>query len=130
MTAGLVSSDPYVTEKLYATMPLLPPLIDVSDPAVLKDRIKAARIAERRGYFWLPCGLCGTYYGGQEWATDSDADHPPHVPDPAGELWSCQGICPWCTAAGRGWDWPEGAGSAVPIASITYEPASEDAARG
>jgi len=25
--------------------------------------------ANLRGYFWLPCPLCGEYFGGHEWRT-------------------------------------------------------------
>lgn len=30
------------------------------------DRESAMQYANRNGYFWLPCPVCGEYYGGQE----------------------------------------------------------------
>jgi hypothetical protein len=51
------------------------------------------------GYFWLPCPLCGTEFGGQEWRKiDGHFDS-----IPVGEGWgSATAICPTCTAAGHG----------------------------
>jgi hypothetical protein len=50
--------------------------------------------AQTHGFFWLPCDLCGTYYGGHE-ITDL-------IPDPLkGEGWF-RGICPFCSARRNG----------------------------
>jgi hypothetical protein len=52
------------------------------------------------GYFWIPCPLCGRYFGGHEW-------HYPDVlsviPKPGG---GGTAICPSCTAAGLGKEFP------------------------
>ena len=51
--------------------------------------------AASRGYFWLPCVLCGREYGGHEITVD--------IPDPTDEarqLW--RSICPVCTAERNG----------------------------
>jgi hypothetical protein len=62
--------------------------------------------AHRRGYFWMPCPLCGRDFGGHE--SRSIAGKPASVPDPTcpprgpcGPLMSVT-ICPPCTRAGRG----------------------------
>lgn len=56
------------------------------------------RHADRHGYFWLPCILCGRPYGGHE-SGDS-------VPDPTGGPGTGVTICSQCTRAGRGWRVP------------------------
>lgn len=60
--------------------------------------------ARFRGFFWLPCPLCGRKFGGHEWR---DIDGKPSSipdPDPALSPGTLQGICPKCTRAGRGTD--------------------------
>lgn len=84
-------------------LPLLPPLVDLADPKVQDERVRAHWTAIRGGWFWLPCPLCGTRFGGQEWLWD-DADLVAHIP--GDEPGSGTAICPWCTRAGRGWDHP------------------------
>lgn len=58
--------------------------------------------ATTRGYFWLPCPLCGREFGGHEWrAADGLVAS---IPTPGGEPGEGTGICPRCTAAGLGED--------------------------
>lgn len=58
--------------------------------------------ARTRGYFWLPCPLCGREFGGHEWRhADGLAAA---IPTPGGEPGEGTGICPPCTAAGLGSD--------------------------
>ena len=77
----------------------LEPLIDLRRPVVRACRLWAW-LRATSGWFWAPCCLCGLYSGGHEWRTDG-----PQVADvPTGEPGSGQGICPWCTRAGRGWE--------------------------
>lgn len=59
------------------------------------------------GYFWLPCPLCGEYFGGHEWRW---RDGKASIPDPAGQPYRSIGICPSCTLAGRGrgHEWRQG----------------------
>jgi len=45
------------------------------------------------GYFWLPCALCGRFYGGHEWTDE-------YVRIRTGEH-TGQGVCPWCARAIR-----------------------------
>ena len=54
------------------------------------------------GYFWIPCPLCGRYFGGHEWR-EIDGK-PDSVPDPRGgaDIGLSRAICPICTAEGRG----------------------------
>jgi hypothetical protein len=55
------------------------------------------------GFFWLPCPLCGRYFGGHEWRTiDGKVAS---IPTGKGNaLWSeATGICPDCTRAGYGY---------------------------
>jgi len=49
-----------------------------------------------RGYFWLPCPLCGRMFGGHEW-------HHRGQDVPTGEHGVGAAICPWCADEGRGW---------------------------
>lgn len=89
--------------------PYLPPAVDTSSLEFIQGRIRAAAIARAGGYFWLPCPLCGVDFGGHEW--DVRGDKVSHIPDercpPAGPQgpFSYKGICPFCTEAGRGWNW-------------------------
>lgn len=55
------------------------------------------------GYFWLPCPVCGTEFGGHEWK-DRDGK-PSSIPDPDYPVGTGhgRGICPACTIEGRGW---------------------------
>ena len=77
----------------------LEPLISLRNPVVLLGRLWAWLRASA-GWFWAPCSLCGLYSGGQEWRTDG-----PHVASvPTERHGTSQGICPWCTLAGRGWE--------------------------
>jgi hypothetical protein len=54
------------------------------------------------GYFWIPCPLCGRYFGGHEWR-EVDGK-PASVPDSRGgaDIGLSIAICPNCTAEGRG----------------------------
>ena len=53
-----------------------------------------------RGYFWLPCILCGREYGGHEWNGDSVYTN---MPNAAGcTVHYARGICPQCSRAGKG----------------------------
>lgn len=69
-------------------------------------RSRHRRHAGKRGYFWLPCPLCGNPYGGHE--RDYLTDKPSSVPDPLNPPTSehgpfmSVGICPRCTRVGRG----------------------------
>lgn len=58
--------------------------------------------ATHNHYFWLPCPLCGTPFGGHEWRAVGGKIA--SVPDPCGDRRSSVGICPRCTKAGRGVD--------------------------
>lgn len=60
------------------------------------------RYANRAGYFWLPCPLCGRYSGGHEWRNRNGL--PAQIPHPT-EPGKGIGICPDCTRAGRGVEW-------------------------
>jgi len=61
----------------------------------------AARLyAQMFGYFWLPCPVCGNYFGGQEWR-DVDG-HDAAIPDPEEGPGYGRGICPNCTRHGVG----------------------------
>jgi hypothetical protein len=84
--------------------PLLPPLIDVLDPAVAAARAQARWHADQHGYFWLPCPLCGVPFGGQEVLRGRFPI--PHIPDLAAGPGHYLVICPWCTRGGRGCDVP------------------------
>lgn len=70
-------------------------------------RIALPRILHRvyarlGGYFWAPCPLCGTYYGGHEWhEIDGKLCVIPH-PDCPDNASRATGICPRCTRAGLG----------------------------
>jgi hypothetical protein len=77
------------------------PLIDLSDPAVVRERVMACNVAASHGWFWLPCPLCGLEFGGQEWMT-RNPDHASSVHLPEDEPDVSAGICPFCTLAGRG----------------------------
>lgn len=57
--------------------------------------------ASRHGYFWLPCVLCGTMSGGHEWEIERGGN-PASIPNE--QPGSFTGICPQCTADGRGTD--------------------------
>ena len=85
--------------------PLLPPLIDPTDPQVQAERARACQIATRGHWFWLPCPLCGVWSGGHEWLWDGGCGVA-SIPDIASGPGTSIGICPWCTRAGRGWEWP------------------------
>lgn len=91
----------------------LPPLIDISNPAIRQLRVAAAMAAHRSGAFWLPCPLCGTEFSGLEWMTSNELHtaggpvaHIPSADDPGPGSASRRytGICPFCTQAGRGHD--------------------------
>jgi hypothetical protein len=53
--------------------------------------------ARARGYFWLPCPLCGTHFAGYEWEDAAS------IPDPEAPPLSGRGIgiCPACSHEGR-----------------------------
>lgn len=57
--------------------------------------------AQTNHYFWIPCPLCGEYFGGHEWRdVDGLSSSVPDPDDPRLGM----GICPTCTRAGRGVD--------------------------
>lgn len=58
------------------------------------------RYARLLGYFWLPCHLCGTMFGGHEWK-DRNGLSCRVYPYPLQPMLG-MGICPDCTRAGRG----------------------------
>lgn len=95
----------------------LPPAVEPT-ATFLSERAGAAAFARAHGYFWLPCPLCGIHFGGHEIRRGGGfEDYPHHIPDPArppvgdkhGWQMGYQGICPFCTKAKRGWDWPPSA---------------------
>lgn len=72
----------------------------------MKARALARWVAYIGGWFWLPCPLCGAEFGGQEWRDQVATDGTrlvSSVPCPDGPLGMSLGICPDCTAAGRGY---------------------------
>jgi hypothetical protein len=59
--------------------------------------------AHRFGFFWLPCPLCGQMFGGHEWRDIDGKVASIPTGRPGHTLWyEGEGICPDCTAAGRG----------------------------
>lgn len=69
------------------------------------NRAAHRTFAQTCGFFWQPCPLCGSEFGGHEWrdidgkpATIPDPDRP--GPDNGGYRGTA--ICPACTRAGRG----------------------------
>lgn len=66
----------------------------------MMPRFLARLVADVGGYFWLPCPACGKHFGGQEWHRANG--HADSIPDPNRETGYSLGICPDCTAAGRG----------------------------
>lgn len=56
--------------------------------------------ANRNGYFWLPCPLCGKHFGGHEWKDRKGK--PSSIPTPERGRGTGKGICPDCTLAGKG----------------------------
>lgn len=81
----------------------LKPLIDLSDPAVMRERAMARNVAAAGYFFWRPCPLCGLEFGGQEWVRGSE-DKPASIHMPGDSPQIGTGICPFCTMAGRGAD--------------------------
>lgn len=56
--------------------------------------------ARAHGYFWLPCPVCGEKFGGHEWEqVDGKPSAIYNDPENPGKG---RGICPACTAAGKG----------------------------
>jgi len=73
---------------------------------MLPDRETARYIAEKTGFFWLPCPLCKREFGGHERV---DSVHESSIPkewttDEMGivELHMSTAICPDCTVQGLG----------------------------
>ena len=58
----------------------------------MKYRLLNRIYAFIHGYFWLPCPICGQYFGGHEWKTDSPNAFVQLADDTGGT-----GICPDCT---------------------------------
>ena len=77
------------------------PVIDLTDPLVMRERVLAASAASAGGYFWLPCPLCGLEFGGHEWLRGT-AQNPSSIRLPGDAPGASTGICPFCTMAGRG----------------------------
>src|SRR5450755_1241380 len=73
-------------------------LADFGDPNVLSNRVAAMVRANAERWFWLPCPLCGMYFGGHEHHFLDG------FPDsiPSGQPGLSTGICPPCQMAGRG----------------------------
>jgi len=67
---------------------------------MIRPRFIARAIADRGGYFWLPCPLCGRKFGGQEWRMVDG--HMDTIPTPSRGEGASQGICPTCTRSGKG----------------------------
>jgi len=63
----------------------------------MKNRTFNKLYAMANGYFWMPCPLCGQYFGGHEWR---DYDGKPSSISTG--CYTGKGICPDCTRAGRG----------------------------
>ena len=59
----------------------------------MKRRLLNKIYAFIHGYFWLPCPICGQYFGGHEWQTDREASAVMLENDAIGGI----GICPDCT---------------------------------
>ena len=77
------------------------PVINLSDPEVMRERVRACGVANSGGWFWLPCPLCGMEFGGHE-VMRGTPGKPAHIrldSDPPDVFRS---ICPFCTMAGRG----------------------------
>lgn len=55
--------------------------------------------ARTRGYFWLPCPICGRETGGHEWGHYDGKSSAIH---PGSDKNRGIGICPSCTRAGYG----------------------------
>jgi len=64
----------------------------------MRDRLLNKIKAYLGGYFWLPCPLCGQYFGGHEWK-DIDGKCSSIPSDRPG---ISEGVCPDCTKAGCG----------------------------
>ena len=64
------------------------------------SRLSACVVATVGGYFWKPCPICKQEFGGQEWREIHG--HSASIPSTLDNLWSGDGICPDCTAAGWG----------------------------
>lgn len=75
------------------------PVIDLTDPQVMRERVRASGVAASGSYFWLPCPLCGLEFGGHEWLRGS-AERPSGISSSRPGV--ITGICPFCTMAGRG----------------------------
>lgn len=67
----------------------------------MRARALNRAIARAGGYFWLPCPLCGQEFGGHEWRPIEGKIS--SIPAPDGPQGMSIGICPDCTAAGRGY---------------------------
>lgn len=61
----------------------------------MKHRFFNRVVAKFFGYFWLPCPLCGEYFGGHEWRNYNGK---------YSALADGKGICPDCTKKGLGKD--------------------------
>jgi hypothetical protein len=61
-------------------------------------RMSAKAYAQAHGYFWSPCPICGTEFGGHEWG-DIDGKSSTIWEDGSA---TGTGICPQCTRDGKG----------------------------
>jgi hypothetical protein len=79
------------------------PIPNINSVSFRVGRMAASTLARIESYFCLPCPLCGVMFTGYEWKAARLDD----------DLWCSsipvdkseghhQGICPWCTEAGRG----------------------------
>jgi len=57
----------------------------------MKHRLLEKQYANRMGYFWLPCPLCGIFFGGHEWKNGDEYSIP--IKNRPGFF---KGICPDC----------------------------------
>jgi hypothetical protein len=65
----------------------------------MRSRTVARMLAEARGFFWLPCPVCGEYFAGFEWDTSGECSSIPRE-DNCGV-----GICPEPACMERAREW-------------------------
>jgi hypothetical protein len=74
------------------------------DAAVIRARKTRAQAG---GFFWLPCDLCGEYFGGDEWDAD-DAFCTGVAPKAMGGGMRYTGVCAKCGPRARSMSETEG----------------------
>jgi hypothetical protein len=65
----------------------------------ISNRGHHRKYAEINGFFWLPCPLCGDFFGGHEWKDYNGKSSSIKISEGRGK-----GICPSCTKSGKGED--------------------------